>query len=157
MEENFDVVFVVEEERFPENRARLSANSPKLRKLLKKRTREPTLQEINLPDLRAEVWQMALDYIYLEKISLSGTSICLELLGCACSYQLETLQDALLNHLQSAAHVSNCCEIFAVGHRLVYESFGRMPLNYGTEFLSAACVEHIGAAGRQSSGKGPCE
>lgn len=118
MDENFDIIFVVGGERFPAHRAWISANSPKLGKILKKRTRDATAQEVNLPDLRPEVWRKALDYIYFENVSLPSATETIELLECAEEYELESLQVSLTCSLVSGLQVSNCCEIFAEAARL---------------------------------------
>lgn len=65
MEETFDVVFVVEGQKFAAHGVLVSSASPMLRKMLYGGMREAREHEVALPTFKSRTWRATLGYILL--------------------------------------------------------------------------------------------
>lgn len=122
METTSDVVFCVRDERFPANRIVVAESSPYFEKVLHNdnNIKVSPEEEVLLCKCSPRTWRVALDFIYGEQINLSTAPLIniLELHECAVHYQLDNLNQAVVNGLMSSTSESNFCERLKIAEQI---------------------------------------
>ncbi len=106
-----DVVFVVENERFPAHRCLMEATSPVLRKMLTNGMKETNEREVVLKEVNVKAWKAVLDYMYTAKMELPNAEDAVQYLACAERFQIEELEGVISDYIERELDTSNCSEI----------------------------------------------
>lgn len=95
----YDVVLLVEDERFPVHRALLGEVSPFFAALFGNGMKESDKNEVTIREVNKNKFRYVLDFIYAVPFTLNGTDIALDLLELAFRFQLKSLENSLVNWL----------------------------------------------------------
>ncbi len=112
-ETSHDVVFVVENQRFPAHRCLMGAASSVLRKMLTNGMTETNEREVVLKEVNVKAWKIVLDYIYSAKMELPNAEEAVQVLECAERFQIEELVKVISDYIERELDTSNCSEILA--------------------------------------------
>ncbi len=113
-----DVVFVVNNQRFPAHRCLMAAASPVLQSMLTNEMKETNERYVVLKEMDVEPWKGVLDYMYTGQMILVDVEKALQYLNCADWFQMEELVDVISAFLERNLGRSNCCKILSAADRL---------------------------------------
>ncbi len=95
-----DVVFVVNNQRFPAHRCLVAAASPVLQSVLMNGMKETSERDIVLKEVDVEPWKGVLDYMYTDRMNLLDVERALKYLNCADWLQMEELVEVIFAFLE---------------------------------------------------------
>ncbi len=112
-ESSNDVVFVVENDRFPAHHCLMRAACPFLRDRLPSGTNETYPLDVSLKGVSVKVWKAVLDYIYTDKIELPDVETAVKILKFAVQNQMVDPGNFISDCVTQELDTSNCTEILA--------------------------------------------
>ena len=113
-----DVVFLVENKRYPAHRALVSAVSPVLCKMLTNGMKETNRREISLKEVCADTWKNILDYMYTAQMDLVNPETALHYLECANRFQIEELEQVISDYIEERTGATNCFQVLDTADRI---------------------------------------
>lgn len=108
-----DVVFIVENERFPAHCCLIAAVSPVLRNMITNGKKEINQRKITLNEVNADVWKAVLNYMYTGRIDVTNVESALKYFKCAKTFQMKELEQVISNYIEEQLDASDCCEFLA--------------------------------------------
>ncbi len=150
-----DVVFVVDNLRFPAHRCLMAATSPVLRSMLTNGMKETSERDIVLKEVNVEAWKVVLDYMYTGRMNLLNVDKALQYLSCADWLQMEDLVDVISAFIERNLDRGNCYKILittdrpsltrlrAMAMKTIVEGFHRLWTFYAFLRLPFAVVVDI--------------
>ncbi len=113
-ESSHDIVFVVENERFPTHRCLMGAASPVLRTMLTNGMKETNERDVVLKEVNVKAWKIVLDYIYTAEMVVADAKEALQVLECVERFQIENLGGVISDYIERELDLTNCSEVLAV-------------------------------------------
>lgn len=110
-----DMAFVVEGEKYPAHRVVMASASPVLESLLMNGMKETKENEIVLKELSGSTWDAAMYFIYTGKLNLVDIQDGVRMLECSKRFQMEYLEEDVVDFLQSLLDATNCWKLLKVG------------------------------------------
>lgn len=152
-----DVVFIVENERFPVNRCLVAAASPVLRNMMTNGMKESKQREIPLEEVNVDVWKVVVDYVYTGQMDLVNVENALKLLECAARFHMKELEDSIssyvgqeLNDVENLGNLENALRYLKCAQRFRMEKSVKTISGYIKNVLDASnccdilsTVDHI--------------
>ena len=105
-----DVTFVVDGKEFPAHKLILSARSPVFAAMLKNDTKEAALNRFTLVDIKPDVFEALLRFIYTDQMDFTF-EMSKNLLAVSKRYQLDLLEWKCQVCLSQNLSIKNCCEV----------------------------------------------
>ncbi len=107
----YDVVFVVNGERFPTHKVVAAAASPVLRTMFTSGMKESTQREITLHNLDTDTWRRIDAYIYQGTIRFNDLNDALDMLDCSTRFQFDRIREMCITYLRQVVGRQNCIRI----------------------------------------------
>ena len=118
-----DVSFTVDEKEFRAHKAILSARSPVFAAMFEHpEMKENQLNRVDIEDIKPEVFQILLRFIYTDQVDLKNEETAEELLVVADRYMLKLLKNLCEDFLGGKLSVANCAELLMLAdlHNATY-------------------------------------